>query len=94
MKRVTFISFFIGAHILCIFIQIHQYSRMIKASYQKQKNEIQLATLKQKKQKITHQFYALQNKTKIKEFATNILHMESISLGRIKKLPTHDNQTV
>lgn len=94
MKRSTFIPLFIGAHVLCVFIQIHQYSRMIKASYQKQKSETQMANLKQKKQELTHHLYALHNKTKIKEFATNTLKMESITLGHIKKMPAHDNKTV
>lgn len=94
MKRTTFISFFIGAHVLCVFIQIHQYSRMIKASYQKQKSETQLASLRQKKQELTHHLYALHNKAKIKDFATNTLKLESITLSHIKKLPIHDNQTI
>lgn len=67
---------------------------MIKASYQKQKSEIQLTSLKQKKQELTHHLYALQNKTKIKEFVTKTLNMESMSLAHIKKLPTHDKQTI
>jgi cell division protein FtsB len=94
MKKSAFISLFIGAHVLCVFLQIYQYSRTIKASYQKQKSETALAHLKQKEQELTHQLYALQNKTKIKEFALNTLKMESIALGHIKKMPMHDHKSV
>lgn len=94
MKRSTFITFFVGAHVLGVFIQIHQYSRMIKASYQKQKSDTMLSSLHQKKEELTHQLYALHNRNKIKEFATNTLKMEAVSLNTIKKLPTHDNQRV
>jgi hypothetical protein len=75
-------------------MQIHQYSRMIKASYKKQKNEDQLAHLTLTKQKLTHQLYALQNKSKIKEFAIHKLNLEPIVLNRIKRLELHDNQTI
>lgn len=94
MKRASFIILCISVHIACIFIQINQYSRTIKASYQKQKNETFLAQLKQKKQELTHHVYALHNKSKVKKFATEALKMEPLSLNHIKKLPNHDKQTV
>jgi len=94
MKRSKFITLFVGAHVLCIFIQIHQYSRIIKASYEKQKNETMFAVLRQKKEELTHHLYALHNRTKIKEFAIKTLKMEPISLSTIKKVPPYDNQRV
>lgn len=95
MKKGAFIAIFVGTHIAFVFVQIHQYSQVIKYSYQKQKNETLKNTLVQKKQALTHQIYALQNRTAVKQFATNTLKMEPIHLNQIKKINTHvDQQTV
>ncbi len=72
-------------------MQIHNYSQIIKAHYQKQKNETEKLVLVQKKQELTHHLYALQNKAKVKEFAIAQLHMEPVSLDQIKTL-THQVQ--
>jgi len=96
MKKAVFFTIFISAQVTFVFLQIHQYSQMIKVSYKKQKNEKLKSSLAQRKQELTHQLYALHNKSGIKEFAINELKLEPINLNQIKKLSdsTHDNKTV
>lgn len=91
MKKSTFITIFISTHIVFIFMHIHKYSQVVKASYNKQKNEMVLAALRQKKQDLTHKWYATQNRSNILHFAKNA-KMESINLNQIKKLNTNESQ--
>ena len=86
MKRTLFIPIFIAAHVVFVFLQIHQYSKIIKISYEKQKNEQHVENLLKKQQSLTHTFNALQNKSAIKQFAQQQLHMQPVSLKQIKKL--------
>ena len=90
MKRKIFIPLFIGTHILFIFLQIYKHSQVIKLSYKKQKNEADRQLLAQKKQDLTHQLYALKNRSAIKKFAMNHLNMKKITLKQIKKI--NDNE--
>lgn len=93
MKKSIFITIFIGAHVGFVFLQIHQYSRVIQTNYDKQKLETTKITLIQKKQELTHQLYALHNKSSIKQFAVKNLAMEPVQLSQIKRLNKHD-QTI
>lgn len=72
-----------------IFMHIHKYSQVIKANYEKQKNEITKTTLLQKKQELTHQLYALHNRSQVKQFAL-AQKMEPVSLNQIKRLNAHE----
>lgn len=85
MNKKLFLTSVVSAHIIFIFLHIHTYSRIIKQSYQKQKNEQYKMTLEHKKQALTQQFYALKNQTLIKEFALNSLHLEPITLKQVRK---------
>lgn len=89
-KKSAFITIFISTHIVFIFLHIHKYSQVVKASYQKQKNTIMLEALCQKKQDLTHAWYALQNRSAIKQFAINTLKMEPINLNQVKKIHIHE----
>lgn len=89
MKKNTFITIFIAIHVVFIFLQIHKYSQIIKQSYQKQKNELQKNELIQKKQLLTHQLYAMKNRSIVKKFAQESLNMHPINLSQIKKLNKH-----
>lgn len=93
MKKTGFILIFISTHVTFVFLQIHQYSHLINNSYQKQKTEKMKEQLLQKKQALTHQLYALHNKTAIKNFAQNQLKMEPIDMQQIKKLECSANVT-
>jgi len=53
MKRITFISMFIIAHIFFIFFMINKHMQVIKLSYQKQKYENEKKELMQKKQDLS-----------------------------------------
>lgn len=86
MKKAVFFTIFISAQVTFVFLQIHQYSQIIKVSYKKQKSEKIKSNLAQKKQELTHQLYALHNRSHIKEFAMNTLNLEPINLNQIKKL--------
>ncbi len=92
IKKSTFITIFVSTHIIFIFLHIHKYSQVVKASYEKQKNSISLETLRQKKQDITHKWYALQNRNAIKQFAINTMKMEPITLNQIKKINANEPQ--
>ena len=93
MKKTGFLLIFISTHVVFVFLQIHQYSHIINSSYQKQKTEKLKEQLLQKKQSLTHQLYALQNKTAVKNFAQNKLGMEPIHLHQIQKLNGYSNVT-
>ncbi|MCA9770236.1 hypothetical protein KC460_02610 [Candidatus Dependentiae bacterium] len=86
MKQKTFITVFVGAHILFIFLQIHKHSQIVKNSYTKQKFEQEKTLLIKKKQALTHQLYAYKNKSAIKDFATKKLGMQPLRLSQIKTL--------
>lgn len=91
MKKTGFVLIFISTHITFVFLQIHQYSQIINISYQKQKTEKLKQQLVQKKQSLTHQLYALQNKTAVQKFAQSNLHMQPIDIAQIKKLNSDAN---
>jgi len=90
MKKTTFISLFIFAHIFFIVLQIHKHSQIIKESYRKQKNEQLKNELIQKKELLTHQLYTLKNRSTIQEFATEQLAMKPINLKQIKKITANE----
>lgn len=86
MQRKTFITIFVGTHILFIFLQIHKHSQIIKQSYTKQKFEQEKTLLIKKKQALTHQLYACKNKSTIKDFAIKELGMQPLRLSQIKTI--------
>ena len=88
MKKMGFLCVFLLTHVAFVFLQIYQYSQVIDLSYQKQKYEKTKMLLTQKKQHLTHQIYALHNKTAIKKFAQHELKMVPIEMHQIKKLDT------
>lgn len=90
MKKVFFVSIVVCANVLFIILNIHQYSQVIKLTYEKQKNELLKNNLVQKKQSLTHHFYALQNRSEIKKFVSTELNMEPLTLKQIKKLNAND----
>lgn len=76
----------VSAHIIFIFLHINIYSRIIKLSYQKQKNEQLKTALEYKKQNLAQQLCALKNQALIKEFAKNSLRLEPITLKQVRKM--------
>lgn len=89
MKRSYFISIFVATHVFFIFFQIHKHSKIIRLSYQKQKSEQKQEQLTQTVQELTHQLYALKEKSSIKQFAQDMLGMKKIKLSQVKKLDTN-----
>lgn len=89
MKKGRFLTLFIMTHVGFIFLQIHKHMQFIKQSFVKQKNERILAQLEQHKQELTNQWYGLQNKSDIKKYALETLHMQPVKLSQLKRL-NHD----
>ena len=92
MKRSPIIPLFIGAHLLCMVLQIYKHSLLVQASYTKQKYELERESLLQKKQLLTQEFQALKNRTNIKQYAQAKLHMDTLKLKQIKRLNDHEEK--
>lgn len=88
MKKNSFITLFITAHILLIFLQIHKHTLFIKNSYNHQECEKKLAVLQEKKQTLTQELYALKDRENIKKYAQDKLKMRPYALNQVKKLTT------
>jgi hypothetical protein len=93
MKRSYFVSLFVAAHISGIFLLIHKYSLIIEQTYRQQEIGEQTKVLASKKQQLMNQLYAVQQRSSVKKFAQETLHMKEISLASIKKLPSSDALT-
>lgn len=89
MKKNIFIIVFIGTQIFFIFFYIHTQSRIIKLSYDKQKNEKTKNNLIQRKQELKQMLCATHNYGVVKQFALE-KNMKQITLSQIKKI---DNGT-
>jgi hypothetical protein len=87
MKKNTFITFFITAHIVLIFLQVHKHTLFIKNSYNQQHYEKKIIALKERKQILTQELHAMKDREAIKMFAHNKLNMRPYSLQQIQKLP-------
>lgn len=90
MKKNIFTPIFIFTQLFFIFFYIYQNSYAIKLSYQKQKQEKQISTLRTKKQKLKQELIYLKDKDVIKKFAQEDLNLQLIKLNQIKKLD-HDS---
>jgi cell division protein FtsL len=88
MKKHSFITLFITAHILIIFLQIHKHTLFIKNSYNHQQCEKKIALLQEKKQTLTQELYALKDRDNIKKYAQDKLKMRPYALNQVKKLTT------
>lgn len=90
MNHSRFITIFICAHVIFIFLQIHKHSQIIKYSYELQKNEQALAALSAKQEQLTQHLASLKSPDAIKRFARKKLHMRPIKLTQMKKLINHE----
>ena len=87
MKKNSFITLFITAHILLIFLQIHKHTLFIKNSYNHQQCEKKVVALQEKKQTLTQELYALKDRENIKKYAQDKLKMRPYALNQVKRLP-------
>jgi cell division protein FtsL len=88
MKRPYFITIFVCTQVFLVFFQIHKHSKIIRLSYQKQKNEQKREELTHQIQALTQQLYRLKEQSSIKQFAQEQLGMKKIKISQIKKLDT------
>ncbi len=86
MKKNYFITFFITAHIILIFLQVHKHTLFVKNSYTQQEYEKTLAILQEKKQTLMQELYVLKDRETIKKFAQEKLNMRPYALNQIKKI--------
>lgn len=86
MKKNSFITLFITAHIVLIFLQVHKHTLFIKNSYNHQQCEKKTVLLTEKKQTLTQELYALKDRDNIKKYAQNKLNMRPYTLNQVKKL--------
>ena len=86
MKKGTVVSIFIFTQIGFVFLQIHKHMLFIKCSFSKQKNERCLAQLEQKKVTLRNQFYVVQNKSDIQQFAQDKLALQPSKIKQIKRV--------
>ncbi len=86
MKKISFLTIFITAHILLIFLQIHKYTLFIKNSYNLQQCEKTIAAFTSKRQTLTQELYAMKDRENIKKYAQNKLGMRPYALNQVKKL--------
>lgn len=63
---------------------------MIEQTYRSQEISEQTKILASKKQQLMNQLYALQQRSSVKKFAQEVLHMHEIRLANIKRLPIRD----
>jgi len=92
MRQNSFITFFITAHIILIFLQVHKHTLFIKNNYDQQEYEKKITALTEKKQILTQKFHAMNNLEEIKKFAYNKLQMKPYNLRQITKLSEHDTK--
>ena len=88
MKKRNFLGLFIFVHIGFIFMQIYKQSYLVQLTYEKQHHEKIKHELLEKKNYLTQQWYIMQNRSAIKEFAQQELGMKKVALKQIKKLGT------
>ena len=86
MKKNKFITLFIAAHILFIFLQVYKHTQFVKSTYEQQKHEKKHSDLKTKKQTLIQQLYALKDRNNIRKFAKKSLKMRPIRLNQVKNM--------
>lgn len=86
MKKRNLLGLFIFVHIGFIFMQIYKQSYLVQLTYEKQHREKIKLELFEKKNDLTQQWYIMQNRSAVKEYAENELGMKKVALKQIKKL--------
>lgn len=88
LNRSAFIALFIGTQVVLIVLQIHKHTCITRLSYEKGKNEAQKQELLRTKQDLTNQLYTLADRTSVKQFASEKLKLQPISISQVKKIST------
>ena len=86
MKKISFLTTFISAHIILIVLQIHKHTLFIKNSYNQQQCEKKMVVLKDKKQTLTQELHAMKDRDNIKKYAQSKLNMRPYALNQVKKI--------
>lgn len=66
---------------------------MIEQTYCAQEIQEKTKNLLAEKQQLTHQLYAVQQRSSVKKFAQETLHMREISLASIKRIPDESSSS-
>lgn len=67
---------------------------MIEQTYRTQELQEQTKAISSKKQQLTNQLYAVQQRSSVKKFAQETLQMREISLSHIKRLAANTTGSV
>jgi len=86
MRCTPFMSLVIATHVLFIVAHVYRHSQFVQESFKKQKNERLLQSMTHKKQELASILYGLKDRSAIKEYAEQVLHMKPLSLAQAKKL--------
>lgn len=86
MKKNSFLTFVISAHIVIIFSQIYKHTLFVENSYNQQQCDKTLTLLTEKKQILTQELHALKDREYIKKYAQEKLNMRPYALNQVKKL--------
>lgn len=93
MKRSAFISLFFGTHLLFIIVQIHKHTLITKFSYQEGKLGAEKQQWINKKRSLNNQWLMITDRSAVKDFVEQQLHLQPLSLSQIKKIH-YDKQNV
>jgi hypothetical protein len=78
--------YIISGTISFLISQLYIYALCMSTLYNTQKNQKKLLFYLQEKEKCGQELALLQNSTHIKTYAKNILHMQPLSLEKIRKI--------
>lgn len=91
LSKNLFLCTFITVNILFVFLLIYKKSYQTHISYEQQKLEKELDTLKKEKQQLTETLYVAKNPQAIKKFAEKNLGLTNMNMKQIKKIHYDNN---
>jgi len=86
MRCTPFMSLVIATHVLFILAHIYRHSQFVQESFKKQRSERLIESMRHKKQELASMLYGMKDRSAIKEYAEQVLHMKPIVLAQVKKL--------
>jgi len=86
MRCTPFMSLLITTHVLFVLAHIYRHSQFVQETFRHQKNERLLEALTHKRQELASLLYSIKDRSAIREYAQQALHMKPLSLAQVKKL--------
>lgn len=79
-------------HIVFIFLLIYKHTQLVQASFKVQKSEHAIESLKERRQELTNELYALKDHTSIKQFAQKSLNFKEMKLNQVSRFNSNRAQ--